>query len=130
MDGQSILAFVEQWERDDLEPWFKSEKMPLTNVEPVRVVVGLSYQWEVLDHEKDVLLFIYAPWCNVSKKFMPVYQTVAAELKQTNPNIILAKIDGTENEIPGIYIADYPTIKFFRKGEKLKLIDFRGEKSE
>ncbi len=40
----------------------KSEEVPESNDEPVRVIVGKNLMEEVFSDSKDVLLEVYAPW--------------------------------------------------------------------
>lgn len=59
----------------------------------------------------------------------PIYDAVAAKLAAVNPNIVLAKIDATANEIEGIPIQGFPTLKFFAANNKTP-VDFSGERNE
>ena len=52
----------------------------------------------VLNSEKEVLVKFYAPWCGHCKQLAPHFEEAAA-LLASNPNILLAKVDSTENEI-------------------------------
>jgi len=52
---------------DKIPEFLKSEPIPESNNEPVKVIVGKSYKKEVLDSKKDVLLEFYAPWCGHCK---------------------------------------------------------------
>ena len=53
----------------------------------------------VLTADKFVLLEAYAPWCGHCKKLEPIY-TELAEKFASNPNVVIAKMDATENEHP------------------------------
>jgi Thioredoxin len=59
----------------------------------------------------------------------PIYDAVAKKLL-VNPNIVLAKIDATANEIEGIPIQGFPTLKFFPSTAKSPPKDFSGERTE
>lgn len=67
---------------------------------------------DVLNQEgKDVLLELYAPWCNHCKKLRPTYdilgRAVAAESR-----IVIAKMDATANDFPSAWnIKGYPACK-------------------
>lgn len=37
------------------------------------MVVGQSFQWEVIDPDYDVLMVFYAPWCNYRYEINIVY---------------------------------------------------------
>lgn len=59
----AISAFVSDYVNHKLEPFFKSEPVPESNNEPVKVVVGTQFHEIVMDRTKDVLIEFYAP-CN------------------------------------------------------------------
>jgi len=81
----------------------------------------------VINSGKYVMLFIYAPWCGHCKKLHPTYEKLAKDLAKRN-DIILTKMDGTANEVEGISIQGFPTLKFYKKGDP-KPIDFDGDRS-
>lgn len=44
--------------------------------------------------------------------------------------MIIAKIDATANEVPGVNIRGFPTIKFFPGNNKSNPVEFDGERTE
>jgi len=84
----------------------------------------------VINNDKDVLLEFYAPWCGHCKTLAPKYEAAASKLA-SNKNILIAKIDATANEVPGVNIKGFPTIKFYPGNKKSSApIDFEGEREE
>jgi len=71
----------------------------------------------VINTTKDVLVKFYAPWCGHCKTLIPHWEE-AAEKLSNNKNIVIAKIDGTTNEVPNIDIKSFPTLKFFPGNNK------------
>ena len=63
-----------------LTAYYKSEAVPETNTEPVKVVVGDSFEEMVLKSDKYVLFEAYAPWCGHCKKLTPIYEELAKNL--------------------------------------------------
>lgn len=61
-------------------------------------MVQKNWDEVVMDKNKDVLLEIYAPWCGHCMKLMPIWEELAEKLIN-NKNIVIAKIDGTKNDI-------------------------------
>jgi thiol-disulfide isomerase/thioredoxin len=47
------------------------------------------------------LVEFYAPWCGHCKKLTPIFENVAKKFRGFE-NLIIAKVDSTENEIEGI----------------------------
>merc|ERR1712146_136706 len=87
-----------------LERSYKSAAPPATNDEPVKVVVGTTFDDFVTNSGKDVLVEFYAPWCGHCK------------LLYLSDKLTLAKVDATENEVPGVAIQGFPTLKYWKAG--------------
>ena len=111
---QDVAKFIDQFKAGELKKFLKSEDIPTNNDEPVRVVVGKNFH-DIVGKESDVLLEFYAPWCGHCKALEPKYKELATELKDVK-GLIIAKWDATANEIDGIDIQGFPTIRFFKKG--------------
>eukprot|EP00825_Cyclidium_porcatum_P035979 TRINITY_DN377_c0_g1_i3.p3 TRINITY_DN377_c0_g1~~TRINITY_DN377_c0_g1_i3.p3 ORF type:complete len:213 (+),score=49.64 TRINITY_DN377_c0_g1_i3:782-1420(+) len=130
MTSVNIMEFVQQYinDKSKLEKYIKSQPIPEKNDLPVRVVVGKSFEDEVLRNNKDVLVKFYAPWCSNCQALAPFW-IEAATLLANNKNIVIAEFDATENEQSYVTIKGYPTIKFWPGKSKDKPIDFDGQKT-
>jgi len=124
-----VTSFVNDFKADKLKVYLKSEEIPATNDEPVKIIVGKSFDDIVKNTTADVLVEFYAPWCGHCKQLAPIYDAVAKKLA-SNKNIVLAKIDSTANEVPGVSIKGFPTLKFFLNGKKNQPVDFEGDRTE
>jgi len=120
-----IKQFVQDFKENKLEAFHKSEEIPADNSEPVKIVVGKNFKDIVLDNDKDVLMEFYAPWCGHCKKLAPIWDQVASDLKDV-PNLVLAKMDSTANEVDGVEVQGYPTLKFYPRGAKNAPVDYDG----
>ena len=130
INEKNILQFIEDWENNKLKPHLKSAEEPKENNGDVFVVVGKSFEKEVINNDKDVMLLFYAPWCGHCKALHPKYEEVAKKLKEKNPKLLIAKIDATENEVENISISGFPTVKFFPGNKKNKApIDYNGDRT-
>ncbi|KAJ6790767.1 protein disulfide isomerase-like 1-4 [Iris pallida] len=121
LDGEltvdSIKAFAQGFLEDKLKPFYKSDPIPETNEEDVKIVVGNNFDEIVLDESKDVLLEIYAPWCGHCQALEPTYTKLAKHLRSID-SLVIAKMDGTTNEHPRAKSDGFPTILFFPAGNK------------
>lgn len=124
----SLTAFIEDWKNDRLSAYFKSEAVPETNDEPVKVIVGNNFDDMIIESDKYVLLEAYAPWCGHCKQLEPIYTELATKLAHVS-DLTIAKMDATANEHPTLNVRGFPTIKFFKKGEKVTPMDFAGDRT-
>lgn len=81
----------------------KSEAIPETNDEAVKVIVGKNFDDVVVNNQKDVLVEFYAPWCGHCKTLAPIYEDLAQQLAKVNPNVVLSKCDSTANEVNHLF---------------------------
>jgi protein disulfide isomerase len=132
MTEQAISQFIADVDAGKVEPKLKSEPIPVSNDEPVRVVVGSTLQSEVFDQSKDVMLEVYAPWCGHCKKLDPEYVKLAKKVKKEEITDLLAiaKIDGTSNDSPvdSIEWSGFPAI-FYVKAGSSEPLTYDGERT-
>jgi len=122
-----VTEFANDWVAKKIKPYIKSEAVPTPNDEPVKVVVGETWNDIVMNTNQDVLIELYAPWCGHCKKLVPIYDELAKGLSGVS-NLVIAKMDATANDIPhGKYQAKgYPTILFAKANDKENPIAYSG----
>lgn len=123
--SENLASFIQRVNNGEVEQFLKSAPIPESNDEPVKVVVGQTWQDLVLNNEQEVLVKFYAPWCGHCKTLAPHYDEAAKRLA-SNPNILLVKVDSTENEVAGVDIQGFPTLKFWGKDKNAAPIDYNG----
>lgn len=124
----NLEKFIDDWKNERLTAYFKSESIPESNNEPVKVIVGNNFEDMILNNDKWVLLEAYAPWCGHCKQLEPIYNELATKIAH-HSDILIAKMDATANEHPTLNIKGFPTIKFYKKGEKSAPVDYSGERT-
>merc|ERR1712087_436872 len=90
----------------------------------VTVLVGSNYDRIVNDESKDVLVKYYAPWCGHCKALAPTWDQLGEDVKDIE-DLVIAKFDATANEVAGLEIKGYPTLKYYSKADKSGA-DFNG----
>ena len=130
IEEKNIFKFIEDWEKKRIKSYVKSGEEPKVNNEDVFIVVGNTFEKEVINNNKDVMVLFYSPWCYHCKALLPKYEEVAKKLKVKNPKLLLTKINAIENEVESIGDYGFPKIKFYPGNKKDRPpIDYDGDKS-
>uniref|UniRef100_A0A8C5ADY6 Protein disulfide isomerase family A, member 8 n=1 Tax=Gadus morhua TaxID=8049 RepID=A0A8C5ADY6_GADMO len=117
-DGSSLERFLDDYFSGLLKRFIKSQTVPEINNSPVKVLVAESFEEVVNQPEKDVLVQFFSPRCPHCKKLTPVYTELAEQL-YLDPNLIIAEMDATANDVPlGYDVQGFPTIYFAPVGKK------------
>ena len=126
----NILEFINDWENKKIKSYVKSTEIPKENNGDVFIVVGDTFEEEVIKNNKDIVVLFYSPWCYHCKALLPKYEEVAKILKPKNKNLILTKINAIDNEVESIDNYDFPQIKLYPGNKKDNPpIDYNGDKS-
>lgn len=125
-DGKALERFLESYFSGSLKRYLKSEPIPESNDGPVKVVVAENFDDIVNDDSKDVLIEFYAPWCGHCKNLEPKFKELGEKLTD-DPNIVIAKMDATANDVPSPYeVSGFPTLYFARAGQKTSPKKYEG----
>jgi protein disulfide-isomerase A1 len=116
MSTESLKTFIADIRSGAVKPHLKSEPIP-EQTTGAYVVVGNSFEDVVMDSTKDVLVKYYAPWCGHCKKLAPVWDELADSYAGVE-DLVIAKFDATTNEVAGLQISGYPTLKWYPKDDK------------
>lgn len=126
---ETLSTFCESLIDGTAAATFKSAAIPDEPTDDgVAIIVGKNFDSVVMDPTKDVLLEVYAPWCGHCKKLDPIYKKLAKRFASIE-SVVIAKMDGTENEHPLAEAKGYPTLLFFPAGEGKASIPFEGERT-
>ncbi len=127
LSGEAVKSFVSDFKDGKLSPNLKSEPIPeQATTDGLTVLVGKSWDDVVKDANKDVLVKYYAPWCGHCKSLAPIWDELAKDVEGIE-DLVIAKFDATANEVAGLEIRGYPTLKFYPKDNKAG-VDYSGDR--
>jgi len=126
--AEALQAWVQRFVDGSLEATVKTQEIPEKNDGPVKIVVGKSFQDVVMDDSKDVFVEFYAPWCGHCKSLAPKFDKLG-EMFAKDKNIVIAKVDATENDTPA-QIKGFPTLILYAAGHKAQPVTYSGERTE
>ena len=112
-NSNEFQQWVTNWGEGKIEPQIRSDPLPeVATVKGITTIVGDTFKEIVFDSKKDVFIMFHAPWCGHCKNMTPLFEAIA-ETFEKNENVIIAKLDGTTNDVPKqINVQGYPTIVF------------------
>ena len=125
MTVADVKTYIDLFKAGSLRQHLKSEAEP-SEQGALTVIVGTNFERIVNDPTKDVFVKYYAPWCGHCKALAPTWEELAESVASVD-DLVIAKFDATANEVAGLQIRGYPTLKFYPKDNKAG-IDYDGER--
>ncbi|CAI4057037.1 hypothetical protein N7582_000760 [Saccharomyces uvarum] len=129
LETKSIESLVKNFLKGDATPIVKSQEVFETQESSVFQLVGKNHDEIVNDPKKDVLVMYYAPWCGHCKRLAPTYLELADTYANSTSDVLIAKIDHTENDVAGVTIEGYPTIVLYPAGKKSESVLYQGART-
>ena len=129
INAADIKSFLAAFIDGSLKPALLSQETPADwDAKPVKVLTGNNFADVALNPSKSVFVKFYAPWCGHCKELAPTWDTLAENFA-SNPDIVIAKMDSTLNELADVKVSSYPTLIYFPKGDKATTVPFEGDRN-
>ena len=133
INKENIMNFINNWSEGKLEPYIRSEPIPEKNDNALVKLVGKNFKKEVIENDKDVLVYFVSPKCTRCQEFEPQLEKLAKKLKKNNKLLVIAKMDAILNDIDidELQIHSFPTIVFYPGNTKDKEpLQMKGRKND
>uniref|UniRef100_A0A8C9AMJ9 protein disulfide-isomerase n=1 Tax=Prolemur simus TaxID=1328070 RepID=A0A8C9AMJ9_PROSS len=117
----SVAAFCHAVLGGHIQPYLLSQEVPPDwDQRPVKTLVGKNFEQVAFDETKNVFVKFYAPWCAHCREMAPAWEALA-EKYQDHEDIVIAELDATANELEGLPVRSFPTLKYFPAGPGRKV---------
>ncbi|XP_037600057.1 protein disulfide-isomerase A3 [Cebus imitator] len=127
-DGKALERFLQDYFDGNLKRYLKSEPIPESNDGPVKVRCSQPYQAmsNCLSFSLSLSLFFFFFCPHSLSHKISIGRTQNAWLSK-DPNIVIAKMDATANDVPSPYeVRGFPTIYFSPANKKLNPKKYEG----
>ncbi|NXG99608.1 PDIA2 isomerase, partial [Loxia leucoptera] len=122
----AIRTFIQAVLDGKVKPHLLSAEPPEDwDTQPVKVLVGKTFEQVAFDETKNVFVKFYAPWCPHCQAMAATWEELAERYKDRE-DIVIAKMDSTANELENITIHGYPTLHYFPAGPGRKMVEYKG----
>ena len=86
----------------------------------MRAVSDDSFQQDVLDSERPVVVDFWAPWCGPCRVVAPVLEEIASE--RPDLRIVKLNIDENQQTAANFQVLSIPTLILFKGGQPVKTV--------
>ncbi|KAL9273604.1 disulfide isomerase-like 1-6-like protein [Drosera capensis] len=113
----NIEEFCSGLVQGTIAPYFKSQPVPDNKNVSVRIVVGKTFDSEILGSSKNILLEVHSPWCMNCEATTKQVEKLAKHFKNYD-DLVFARIDASANEHPQFQVTDFPVLLFYPAADK------------
>lgn len=125
----NLVNFVNRYSRGEEDRYYMSAEVPQTKKgHYVRELVGKNYKEVTQDSNVNVLVMTYFPWCEWCVKLDPTWTSLAYRFRNRK-DLIIAKIDVSQNDVEGIDATEHPILLFYPKGTGKKMIEYQSNRN-
>ncbi|GAB2228106.1 hypothetical protein Drorol1_Dr00009936 [Drosera rotundifolia] len=113
----NIEEFCSGLVQGTIAPYFRSQPVPDNENVSVRIVVGKTFDSEILGSLKNILLEVHSPWCMNCEATTKQVEKLAKHFKKYD-DLVFARIDASANEHPKLQVTDFPVLLFYPAADK------------
>lgn len=110
---QSLRTFWKDFLAGTVPRTYSTAPLPADwDTTDVKTLVGSNYNMVANQLGKCVFVKIYAPWCTHCQEMEEAWRSLAQTFKG-NSDVVIAELDGTRNEVEGVWVEGYPNLRMY-----------------
>jgi protein disulfide isomerase len=107
----SISAFIKKYKDNNADRYYMTAD-PNAKQEHVEELIGSNFHDLTQDPDSNFFVMFYFPWCEWCVKLEPTWNSLAYRMRNI-PNVHIARLDVSENDVPGFELSEFPVLVFF-----------------
>ncbi|XP_030636775.1 protein disulfide-isomerase [Chanos chanos] len=129
INTHTLQEFCQSYLQGTAKPKLQSEPVPADwDKQPVKELVGTTFERVVFNDNNNVLVLFYAPWNTESQMLFPLWEELA-ETFGNHDNTVVAKIDITANDVNVHLPERYPSIQLFPAVYAERMVPYSGKRT-
>eukprot|EP00451_Oxyrrhis_marina_P031014 CAMPEP_0204368160 /NCGR_PEP_ID=MMETSP0469-20131031/43979_1 /ASSEMBLY_ACC=CAM_ASM_000384 /TAXON_ID=2969 /ORGANISM="Oxyrrhis marina" /LENGTH=509 /DNA_ID=CAMNT_0051357677 /DNA_START=38 /DNA_END=1567 /DNA_ORIENTATION=- len=130
-NSEAIAKFLDSLRTGKAEASVLSEVPPPEDDQPLKKLVGKTWNSHVVNGDKDHFVMFHAPWCGHCKAAKPDWKILAKAFHQGGvKSMQVSLFDATANKVPSpLEVKSYPKFYFFPAGKADSPIEYDDTRS-
>jgi len=128
INKNNLQAFANGYISSKLSRYYMSAVTPKKAKPYIKELTGATF-WDAVGEEKiNAFVLFYFPWCEWCVKLEPTWEALAYRMRH-NKNVLIARIDMSDNDVEGFDISEFPVLIFFPAGKEVKYEVYVGQRN-
>lgn len=128
LNEENIGRFIGDFRGERAPRYYMSVPTPPVEKQHLKQLIGSNYAQVTQDPKKSVFVLLYFPWNSAYLRLDNHFRVLHSRLWR-NPDIVIAKLDLSENDAEGTELSESPALLLYPRGDNKKVIQYTSDVS-